>query len=130
MDTGNGYFETADSEEELRRKVELLWQARDEARQGRDEARRVEVWRVGEIVELKGSRFRVASIGDKFLRLRLLPRSGEEEGEDADGGERCCATCNNWCSATEVLGVCTFADDTPWVSSGDCCDNWDSKGGE
>jgi len=33
-------------------------------------------FRVGETVELKGSKFRVKSIKPKELRLKLLPKSG------------------------------------------------------
>ena len=36
------------------------------------------VFRVGEIVEIKGSRFRVQSLGNKRMVLKILPRKTGE----------------------------------------------------
>ena len=37
------------------------------------------IFRVGEIIELKGSRFRIKSVKLKELRLKLLPSMGSQE---------------------------------------------------
>ncbi len=67
MDTGKGKFEqvTANSQDELAAKVKAL----------EEQFPQHGGWfRVGEIVELKGSRFRVQSVKPNQLRLKLLPK--------------------------------------------------------
>lgn len=68
MDTGKGKFEhiEADNEEELARLM------RQKELQHPDHGG----WfRVGEIIELRGSRFRVKAVKPTELRLKLLPKS-------------------------------------------------------
>lgn len=66
MDTGEGRFEQFDSEEELRNKLADL----------RNQFPRLNEnsFRVGEEVEMKGSKFNVVKITPKKLTLRILPR--------------------------------------------------------
>lgn len=62
MDTGQGKFEMSDGSEEARKILE----GKHPNHGG---------WfRVDEIVELKGSRFRVKAVKPTELRLKLLPR--------------------------------------------------------
>jgi uncharacterized Zn finger protein len=71
MDAGNGRFEQimADSDEELKKKARELeglfpnhggW------------------FSVGEVIEIRGSRFRVKAVKSDELRLKLLPRIGKD----------------------------------------------------
>jgi len=62
MDTGEGRFE-------------MIAEAR--AKSLIEENYPLGIFRVGEEVELKGSRFRVKSVKPKELRLKLLPQSKE-----------------------------------------------------
>lgn len=67
MDTGKGRFEmvNAKTEDELKEAMQRL-EAKYPEHRG---------WfRVGEIVELHGSRFRVKAVKPNELRLKLLPR--------------------------------------------------------
>jgi len=66
MDTGKGRFEmvNAKTEEELKLAMQEL-EAKYPEHRG---------WfRIGEIVEIKGSRFRVKSVKPDEIRLKLLP---------------------------------------------------------
>lgn len=65
MDTGKGHFESikAEDDEELSEKLRALQQKHRE---------HGGTFRVGEEVELKGSRFRVQAIKPKKLILKLL----------------------------------------------------------
>lgn len=65
MDTGEGKFEIFESDKELKEKMHELWN-RYPNHGG--------VFKVGEEVELKGSRFRVKSVKPNELRLKLLPK--------------------------------------------------------
>ena len=60
MDTGEGHFKMV-ADEEAKRLIE--------------EDYPLGVFKTGEIVELKGSRFRVQKITPKRLSLRLLPKA-------------------------------------------------------
>lgn len=67
MDTGNGKFkefEAKDDEEFEEKKLKLFEQY----------PKHGGVFKIGEEVELKGSKFRVKSIKPNELRLKLLPR--------------------------------------------------------
>ena len=66
MDTGEGRFEQFDSEEEMRNKLAEL----------RDRFPRLNefAFRVGEEVEIQGSKFKITRITPKKLTLRILPR--------------------------------------------------------
>ena len=64
MDTGNGRFERFENDTKLNERIQEL------------EALRKKVgstFRVGEVLEIKGSKFRVRSIGKREMKLRLLP---------------------------------------------------------
>ena len=66
MDTGKGRFETVQgkTEDELRRAMQALEAKYPEHR----------AWfRIGEVIEIKGSRFRVKAVKPNELRLKLLP---------------------------------------------------------
>jgi hypothetical protein len=65
MDTGRGYFEHFKDEEELRKKMHEMWNKHP---------KHGGVFRVGEIIEIKGSRFEVSKIINDGLKLKLLPR--------------------------------------------------------
>jgi uncharacterized Zn finger protein len=65
MDTGEGKFEMFENDEEVKKRMHELWN-RYPKHGG--------VFKVGEEVELKGSRFRVKSIKPNELRLKLLPK--------------------------------------------------------
>ncbi len=68
MDTGQGKFEISDGTLIDRNRLE-------------NEYPNHGGWfRVDEIVELKGSRFRVKAVKPKELRLKLLPRKPESDG--------------------------------------------------
>jgi len=64
MDTGEGRFKELKTLEELRSMQE-------------EYPLHGGVFTKGEIVELKGSRFKIKTISPKELRLKLLPREGE-----------------------------------------------------
>jgi len=80
MDTGKGYFETADNEEELRKKMEEL--------HGISRQQQGHVFRVGEEIDVCGARMKVRKIGSKFITLKVMPAlagQGQEGVRDADG---------------------------------------------
>ena len=63
MDAGAGRFVSGNSEEELRERFAKEFPERANAY----------VFRVGDHVEIHGSRFKILAIGSKFMKLRLLP---------------------------------------------------------
>ena len=65
MDSGNGNFERFDNDQKLNERMEELIKLREKVGS---------IFRVGEIVELKDSRFKIRSIGKREMRLRLMPR--------------------------------------------------------
>ena len=65
MDTGEGRFEMFESEEELKKNMHRLFN---------EYPRHGGVFKVGEVLEIKGSMFRVKSVKPKELRLKLLPK--------------------------------------------------------
>lgn len=80
MDTGKGFFIAGESAKELAQKLSRLGELTSGVNavaemQGRLAASDG-VFRVGEIIELRGSRFRIHSITPKKMILRLLPRAG------------------------------------------------------
>ena len=64
MDTGKGSFESFDSEIVLNTRLKELTKLKDKVGS---------IFRVGEILEIKDSRFKIRSIGKREMRLRLLP---------------------------------------------------------
>jgi len=74
MDDGRGQFMRAESMDALKGMIKGhpghdRFVAREYADTG--------IFTVGDVVELRGSRFRVKSIKPKELRLKLLPRTNE-----------------------------------------------------
>jgi hypothetical protein len=65
MDTGKGYFEQFENEKELREKMHEMW-IKHPNHGG--------VFKQGEIVELKGSKFEISKIINNGLKLKLLPK--------------------------------------------------------
>lgn len=63
MDSGKGYFEQFQNDEQVNKRIAEL--ERMQKKVG-------SIFRKGEIVEIKGSRFKIRSIGNKEMRLRLL----------------------------------------------------------
>ena len=75
MDTGKDYFETAEIEELLRKKMEDLHAMKIENQPA--------IFRVGEEIELRGSRMRITQIGKHFMTLKLLPTLKDSSNESA-----------------------------------------------
>ena len=75
MDTGKGYFETAETEELLRKKMEALHAMKIENQPA--------IFRVGEEIELRGSHMRITKIGKHFMTLKLLPTLKDSSNESA-----------------------------------------------
>ena len=65
MDTGKGQFEMFEDQEEMSRRLVELKKAGTPTGG---------VFRLGEVVELKESRFKVVKITGRKLTLRLLPK--------------------------------------------------------
>jgi len=63
MDSGKGHFEQFQIEQELNEKVAELERLREKVGS---------TFRVGEVVTIKNSRFKVRSIGKREMRLRLM----------------------------------------------------------
>ena len=78
MDTGKGYFEQYDSMSDLIRenpdKFNTIEEYCEQAVEFTKELNRG-IFKVGEIIELKGSRFRIKSVKPTELRLKLLKNS-------------------------------------------------------
>ncbi len=72
MDTGEGRFMTAENKEELR--IAAIGRMKQFISE-HPKADVPHVFQVGQEVEIHGSRFRIAAIGSKFMKLRLLPRA-------------------------------------------------------
>ena len=69
MDTGKGRFEPLPGEAETEAEIQQMMEAMEKKHPNHGG------WfKVGEVVELKGSRFRVKSVKPTELRLKLLPR--------------------------------------------------------
>ena len=89
MDTGNGKFEQFDPKD----LEEMLEQHPQHGG----------VFKVGEIVELKGSRFRVQSIKPKGLRLKLLQKKENIEWVPVEGREIYCHECSRAGEAGQAI---------------------------
>jgi hypothetical protein len=69
MDSGNGYMNTFKNRTELEEFREALLE------KGLTSG---SVFEVGEVVEIKTSRFKVIRFGRKFMKLRILPKEVAE----------------------------------------------------
>ena len=65
MDTGKGHFENFKGEKELNDRMKELISLREKIGS---------VFRVGEILEIKDSKFKIRSIGKREMRLRLMEK--------------------------------------------------------
>lgn len=65
MDTGKGYFEQFGSMEELKKNMHRMFN---------EYPNHGGVFQEGEILTIKGSKFRVSKILNKGLKLELLPK--------------------------------------------------------
>ena len=65
MDTGKGYFEMFKDEKELKSRMHEMWNMHPN---------HGGVFREGEILEIKGSRFKISKIIQNGLKLKLLPK--------------------------------------------------------
>ena len=63
MDTGKGYMEKFDDEIQLNERIAELEKLKEKVGS---------IFRVGEIIEIKDSRFKIRSIGKREMRLRLM----------------------------------------------------------
>jgi hypothetical protein len=75
MDMRDGTFKQVTTEE--KEAVEVMYEKANQDflyRETRPRVKRISFFEVGEEVEIKESRFRVQSIGDNCLVLRLLPQ--------------------------------------------------------
>lgn len=63
MDTYQGHFERFDNEQKLNERVAELEKLREKIGS---------IFRVGEIVTIKDSKFKIRSIGKREMRLRLV----------------------------------------------------------
>jgi len=66
MDAGDGRFVTAETREAL---IGKFLEKNPHAKEI------PHIFRVGDELEIHGSHFRITSIGNKFMQLRLLPRA-------------------------------------------------------
>lgn len=64
MDSGNGEFMRYENNQKLNDKITEIERLREKVGS---------IFRVGEIVEIKESRFKIKSIGKREMRLRLMP---------------------------------------------------------
>ncbi len=74
MDTGRGHFESADSVEELEKKLRELNKKITPPDRGEPH-----IFSVGDEIEIHGSRFRVTKITYRTMKLLLLPRGNGQE---------------------------------------------------
>ena len=67
MDTGRGYFEQFDAQndEEMNEKLKQLQKKYTDFGG---------VFRIGEVLEIRGSKFKIRTLGKKEMHLRLLPK--------------------------------------------------------
>lgn len=68
MDSGKGHFDHFENEAKLNERMEKLVGLREKVGS---------IFRVGEILEIKDSRFKIRSIGKREIRLRLMKDSDE-----------------------------------------------------
>jgi hypothetical protein len=72
MDDGKGTFQVLKSQDELNEKMDAIKAAMEEKYPNHGG------WfKVGEEIELRGSRFRIKAVKPTELRLKLLPRSNK-----------------------------------------------------
>ena len=72
MDTGKGYMEQFKTEKELRDRMGKLSEQRKKLFKNYTEE--TGIFRIGEEIEIKGSKFKVNKITPKKITLRILPQ--------------------------------------------------------
>ena len=77
MYTGKGYFKQYDSMKDLIGKNPERYNVVEEYCERKFRFDESNIFRVGEIVEIKGSRFKVSKIIREGLKLKLLPQTNE-----------------------------------------------------